>query len=158
MAEAVQITGIDQVNRALTELPSLLIARVFYEALDRAGGVIAAEIAARAPEGEYEELRDNVIVVVGVDHEKQGGTALIGFSRAVSERTEKPLDLIAYWVEVGHVMETHDHRKPKNGLQFVPPHPFVRPAFAASGDRAIEVFQEALIDGLAKAMPSEGGK
>jgi len=148
MAEA--LIGLRQLQETLQKLPSLIVARALYKALDRAAGVIAAEVELRAPEGEYEELKDNVVVALAVDPVKLLGRATIGFSHNASERTEKPLDLIAYWVEFGHVMETHDHRTPKNGLDHVAARPFCRPAFDSSADRAGEVFQEVFVEELEK--------
>lgn len=141
-----RITGLEQVQRRLKEAPSLLVAKAFHQALDRAAGVFAGEVEMRCEE--MEELAENVIVDVEVDVAKQGGTAFVGFSHTPSERTGKPLDLIAMWIEFGHMVLTHKGETPSHGKTHVPADPFMRPAFDAAAERALEVFQETLIDGL----------
>jgi|GEM_PF-2861241 len=152
------ITGLAEVQRLFAESPSILVDKVLYQALDRAAGVIAAEVEARCPEtplASNQNLREAVIVVVDVNHQKKGGTGTVGFKSTISDRTGLPMDAIASLVEFGHEMLTHDKKAPKHGLTHVPPHPFMRPAFDATGDRAIEVFQENLVDGLAAVLPME---
>lgn len=144
-----KISGLDQVQRRLREAPNTLVAKSFAKALDRAGGVIAAEVERRTPIGPEGDLKEHVIVKVEVDTAARGGSALIGFSSATSGRTGKPMDLIAYWVEYGHRLVGHGKRKKdRKDLGKVPPHPFMRPAFDASADRAVEVFGDTLIDSL----------
>lgn len=136
----VQIEGLDQVMQRLGDLPALLVAQGFAEALDRAGGVIAAEVEVWAPEREYDELIENIVVNVEVDPSK-GGSVAIGFRSVIGEKG-KPVDLIAYWVERGHLMVSHAGGPTK--IDHVPRHPFMEPAFEASAQRAIEVFTETI--------------
>lgn len=139
-----RISGLAQVQQRLKDAPSLLVAKAHYKALDRAAGVIAAEVEARTPEGEEGLLKENVITNVVVDPKSRGGTAAVGFSSATSEVTGKPADVIALWVEYGH---EHVSRSGKL-LGQVQAHPFMRPAFDASADQAIKVFADTLIDSL----------
>ena len=140
-----RISGLAQVQERLKNAPSLLVSRAFHQALDRAAGVIAAEVEMRTPEGEEGLLKENVIVVVDVEAGAKGGSAAVGFNHVQSERTGKPADLIAFWVEYGHRMVAHDR---KTVLGQVQPRPFMRQAAQASGDQAIEVFQDTLIERL----------
>jgi len=140
----IQITGLQEVQRRLTEAPSVLVEKVFTQALDRAAGVIAAELEARTPVGEEEELAENVIVKVAIDPGKRGGTAAVGFSSRQSSRTGKPFDLIALWVEYGHRLLSHKRK----AIGHVPAHPFMRPAALASADKAAETFADVLIENL----------
>ena len=140
----IQISGLEQVQRRLAETPEALVRKAFETALDRAIGVVAAEVEARTPVGEAEELAEAVITRVKLDEQNRGGQAAVGFSSRQSERTGRPLDEIALWVEYGHRMVTHHGQQ----VGHVPAHPFLRPALASAGDRAIEVFASTLIESL----------
>jgi hypothetical protein len=137
----VQIEGLEGVMERLGNLPALLAAQGFAEAGDRAGGVIAAEVAVWVPEREHAALLENIIVNVEVDPSK-GVSVAVGFRSVISDNG-KPADLIAYWVERGHLMLSHDKGPTK--LDHVPRHPFMEPAFEASAQRAIEVFTETIL-------------
>lgn len=144
----IRITGLEQVQRALKELPKELVIGTFAKALDRSAGVIAAELEARAtalPDTDTDTpLSEHVITSVEVDAGGRGGVAHIGFDQTTDERTGKPQDKKALWVEFGHEMVTHDGKN----IGHVPAHPFVRPAFDASAEKATEVFQEAMLENL----------
>ena len=140
----IQIQGLEQVQKRLKEAPSLLVAKSFYKALDRAIGVLAAEVEARTPEGEEGLLKESVITDVKIDDRHRGGSAAVGFSSEQSERTGRPQDLIAFWVEYGHELLSHSGKP----IGHVPAHPFMRPALDAVGDQVIEVFGDTLIDSL----------
>lgn len=140
----ITITGLEEVQKRLQAAPRTLATKAFLKPLDRAAGVIAAEVEARTPEGETGLLKESVITKVELDSEGRGGSASVGFNSQISERTGKPQDLIAYWVEYGHVQKSR--RKKETG--HVPAHPFLRPAADTAGDRAIEVFAEALSENL----------
>lgn len=145
-----QITGLDQVQRALKDLPAQIVVKSYAKALDRAAGVVAAEVAARAEalseSGSDTRLSEHVITKVEVDTNKRGGAASVGFDSTQDERTGKPMDSIASWVEFGHRQVTHKPGSKEVG--HVPEHPFVRPAFDSSADKATQVFAETLIEGL----------
>lgn len=148
----IKITGLDNVLKRLENTPSLLVKKVFYQALDRAAGVIAAEVELRTPEGEEGLLKENVITNVSIDTQGKGGSAAVGFSKAISERSGKPADLIAMWVEYGHaVVPPRGSRRrghtPVRG--HVPAHPFMRPAADAAAALAIEVFARQLSEQIA---------
>lgn len=142
MAE-ITIRGLSEVQAKLAQTPSILVAKLFHKALDRAIGVIAAEVEARVPVGEHEELAENIITPVEIDLIRKGGSAAVGFSHNESE-SGYPIDLIAMWLEYGHRIVTHDGRE----VGQVAPHPFMRTAAVASAERAAEVFAQVLIDGL----------
>ena len=137
------ITGLEEVQKRLKAAPQALAAKAFLQSLDRAAGVIAAEVEARTPEGETGLLRESVITSVELDSEGRGGSAAVRFSSEQGENG-KPQDLIAFWVEYGHVLKSHA----KKTIGQVPAHPFLRPAADAAGDRAIEVFAEVLGENL----------
>ncbi len=140
-----RITGLEQVQRALTGSPAKVV-RAFAVALDRAAGVIAAAVEERIPEGPEGLLKQSIRVQVEVDTAKRGGIASVGFTSEPNERNGAPQDAVALWVEVGHRMVTHKPDSKQVGN--VPAHPFMRPAFDSAADRAIEVFAETLISQL----------
>jgi hypothetical protein len=141
----VEIVGLEDVLQRLDQLPGLIVAHAFAEALDRAGGVIAAEVEVRIPEGETEGLLEHIVVNVEIDPSLRGGSVAVGFSHAQAENG-RPYDAIADWVERGHIMLSHDKKPTK--LEHVPRHPFMAPAFDASAQKAIEVFTQTILDYL----------
>jgi hypothetical protein len=145
-----EIAGLAETEQALQDLPAKVVVLGFARALDKAAGVIAAEVEARA-EGLDESssqtrLSEHVIVKVEVDTAKNGGVAYVGFDKTQDERTGIPQDAKALMVEYGHRMVTHKPGKRQVGT--VQPRPFMRPAAAASENRATEVFGETLVDSL----------
>lgn len=145
----IRISGLEQVQRRLREAPRKLVAGAYAKAINQSIGVLAAEVEARTPEGPEGLLKESVITEGEVDEQGRGAYAVCSFSKEVSERSEKPMDLIAYWVEYGHQQVSHDGKKTdRHVIGHVPAHPFMRPALDAAGDRAIEVFAGTLIDSL----------
>lgn len=151
---AIEITGLKEVQQRLEKAPALLVANLFHKALDLSGGIIAAEVESRMEAHGEGELAENVIVKVDVDPVEKSGSAYITFNHTPSERTGKPLDLIALWLEYGHVMTTHSGNTPANGKTHVPAQPVLRPAADATRDRAVEVFTQTPNDGLDEALRS----
>src|SRR5258707_312105 len=136
MAEGITVRGIPEVQRNLKGFPRLLVMQCFRKALSRAAAVFEQELAARCPEGElststeeYGHLVDNVMSTVEIDSQGHGGKAQIGFGRK---------SMVALWVEYGHRLLSHKGKP----IGHVQPHPFMRAAFQAAADRAIEVFTE----------------
>lgn len=151
-----RITGLEQVQRMLAELPKAMVTVAFGTALDQAGGVIAGHVAGRAArlnDASDTPLSEHVTVQVRVDVDNRGGIAIVGFDQSQDERTGIPQDLKAFLVEFGHRMIGH-----KPGLkELVGPNtpggaviarPFMRPALEDSWEGAVRVFAETLIDGL----------
>lgn len=145
-----RITGLEQVQRALQDSSRLIVAASFARALDRAAGVFAAEVALQAAAlGDSDSdtpLAEHVKTSVEVDTHKRGGIADVGFDQTQDERTGIPQDLKAYLIEYGHFIVTHKPEKDVRG--FVRARPFMRAAFEAAAERAIEAFADSLIDTL----------
>lgn len=142
------ITGLEEVQKRLAAAPKTVVVKGYLKALDRAAGVIAAEVEARTPEGETGLLKESVYTSVELDADGRGGSAAIGFRSTKSERTGAPQDAIAVWVEYGHQLVSHGKRSSRKVIGQVPAHPFMRPAADVAGDRAIEVFAEVLSESL----------
>lgn len=151
-----RITGLEQVQRALAELPKAMVTVAFGAALDQAGGVIAGQVAGRAArlnDASDTPLSEHVTVQVQVDTDNRGGIAIVGFDSSQDERTGIPQDLKAFLVEFGHRMVGHKPGRkqlagPATPGGYVVPQPFMRPALEDSWEQAVRVFAEALIDGL----------
>ena len=139
-----QIDGLDATLRTLAELPQTKTARALAKALDRGIGVIAGEVEARTPEYEEGLLQRSVTTKVQVDVSSGGGSAAVGFTPNLSERTGKAADLIAFWVEFGHDEVSHHGQH----VGEVTAHPFLRPAFDSTKNRALEVFTDVFIESL----------
>ena len=141
----ISISGLEDVQRRLRNAPKAVAAKALLKSLDRAAGVVAAEVEARTPEGETGLLKESVTTSVEIDAEGRGGRAAVTFKKTPSERTGKPQDLIALWVEYGHQQTSHSG---SGTGKHVPAHPFMRPAAEVSAPRAIEVFAETLAESL----------
>jgi hypothetical protein len=144
----IRIDGLEDCSRRLKNAPKNLVAKGFAKALDRAAGVIAAEVEKRTPIGpDQGELKENVIVTnAELLDNMEGGRIAVGFPGKTSKRTGKPLSLIAQWVELGHVQKSHGRKKSggKKVIGDVPAKPFMRDAAIAAKDRAIQVFADTL--------------
>lgn len=150
MAE--EVIGIDDVRRMLQAAPRLIVARAFLRALSAGANVIADELEARTPVKAEDTggvldkgvLRESVMIAIEIDSDLRGGRAEVGFGKN---------GFVANWLEYGHRMMEHGKKIPRAnrkliGSGFVPARPFMRPAAAASADRAIEAFSEALVEEL----------
>jgi hypothetical protein len=143
----ITVTGIPEIQRNLANFPRVLVMGCFAKALSRAAGVFEEELRARCPEtdfstssDEYGHLVDNLMSTVTIDTGGQGGRASIGFGRK---------GMVALWVEYGHRQVTGGKlsRKgsgPGRETGFTPPHPFMRQAFEAAADRAVDVIIETI--------------
>jgi hypothetical protein len=134
----ITVRGIPEVQGFLRAFPNVLVMGCFAKALSRAGGVFEAELRANMPETdystsseEYGHLLDNLLSEVIIDTKGQGGKVKVGFGRK---------GMIAMWVEFGHRMLSHDKKPTK--LDRVKANPFMRRAFAAAADAAVDAFIE----------------
>jgi hypothetical protein len=139
----IQVKGLDEVMRRLRALGPTVLLPAVARGLDRAAGVIAAEVEGRlAARGDDSDtpLVEHLQVKTAVDPNSGGGRAKIGFDSTKDERTGKPQSLKAFWVETGHRMVTHDGKE----VGHVPAAPFMRPAFDAAAEQAAAVFAETI--------------
>jgi HK97 gp10 family phage protein len=145
MPAGIVIKGLKETQAAMHEFPRLLVARAFVKALRAGIDVLAEELLARTPEREegdrdedLQHLKDAIVSEVILTDQLDGGTASVGFGK---------LGHIANWLEFGHRMVTH-----KPGLKEVgnvDPKPFMRPAFEAAAEQAMEAFGDVLQEELA---------
>lgn len=145
----ITISGLENVQRRLREAAPTIVIKSYAHALNRAAGVIAGEVQLRAealPEASDTPLHEHVKVQTEIDTNAKGGISKIGFDSTPDERTGKPQDSKALWVEAGHRLTSHDGKQ----IGHVPAHPFMRPAFEAAADRAIGVFAATLNEELQK--------
>lgn len=140
MDVGITVEGLSETMEMLSAAPKHIVVAGFAKALKAGADVIAAELAARTPErdeGDRNEevghLMDNIVIQVQVDPNGQGGIASVGFGK---------LGHIAMWVEYGHRLLGHKPNKKEIGT--VQPHPFMRPAAAASSDAAVAAFSSSL--------------
>lgn len=134
----ITVRGIPEVQRNLAEFPRILVMGAFNKALSRAVAVFERELRARTPEAdystsseEYGHLVDALTDVIEIDTNGRGGRASIGFGRK---------SMVALWVEFGHRMLSHSGKD----VGTVQAHPFMRPAFEAAADAALEAFTVAI--------------
>jgi len=148
LADGVHVTGVGELKQLLQLLPKNVAKNVLRGAVNAGATVIRKEIVARAPrdtgtlkravfQKQIRELSSetNQVFYVGVRKGKK--------YQAV-KRGKKTVDQDAFyasWVEYGHMAA--------NGVQ-VPAHPFVRPAYEATKDQAMQTIRDYLAEHLAR--------
>jgi HK97 gp10 family phage protein len=137
MPPSISITGIDEVLALLDEVPKNIVLLGYSRAARAAMNVVGAALAERTPIGTGETAGDLVKAMrieVTVDSSARGVSASVGFGGIQGP--------IANDIEYGHEQVTHlpEHRV----VGHIPPQPFMRPAFDASTDAAVEAFVESL--------------
>jgi hypothetical protein len=143
----ITVSGLDESIKMLSDAPRDVVARGFLRAFEAAGDVIIGELWPRVPidlkaamnaaHGGKGALVTQLDSFIELDSQFRGGTMEIGFG---------PLGHIALWNEYGHRMVGHKPKKKEIGE--VPAHPFMRPAFDASAEAAIDAFANALTEYL----------
>lgn len=136
MDALVKITGIEEVQKMLAEAPKNVVQLGYGRALTAGINVFAGALASRTPVRSG-KLAASLVIAVEVDSDARGGAAAVGFGKQGH---------VANWVEYGHRMVGHAPNKKETGA--VLPHPFMRPAFDASADEALQAFQDSLVTTL----------
>jgi hypothetical protein len=147
--ELMTITGLEATQAMLRDAPRHIVASGFAKAGRAAATVFEVELEMRTPVRSEElfndetfstfrnetggDLKAALMSVVELDAEFRGVHVSVGFGKQGH---------VANWVEFGHRMMTHKPGSREVG--FVPAHPFMRPAFEAGGDRAIDAFATTL--------------
>ena len=136
-AVSVKISGLDQVEQKLRELPSKFVRKALRNAL-RAGGRVLADEIRRGAE-RYRRtgwLASHIVVRLKLKSAEREGVALVGATRAQNPDhlgSNAAAELL--WHEFG----TKVHGKPHE-----PARPIVRPAFEAKKEAALGAFVEKL--------------
>ena len=146
------ITGLRETLDMLENLPKNIVLGGFSKALHAAGSIMEAEVEKRTPirleidGGDLVvsggALKSDVYHEVTLDSNYRGGVAIVSFRK---------YSHIANWVEYGHRMIGHKPGKrqlsgPRTPDGMVRPNPFIRPAFEASKDRAIDAFARSIAE------------
>ncbi len=155
-ASLMTITGIEEVQRMLTEAPKSVVARGYVKALGAGIGVIRAELdihtpiqaseiytAAQKGDNHPGDLKRALATEVVLDSRFRGGIATLGYGNQ---------SRIAGWVEWGHRLvrkggtytDSRGRKRKGTVTGFVPAHPWMRPGFDASADEAIAAFANSL--------------
>lgn len=131
----------------LRDAPRTVVARSFLKGFEAAAAVIEEELEIRTPvrtstlwnDEAFREfktqtggdLKAALMHVTTLDSNFKGGLLEVGFGKQGH---------VANFVEYGHRMVTH--RPGQRQVGQVAAHPFMRPAFDASADRAINAFAD----------------
>jgi len=147
MAEDFEVTveGLAELGDELDRMPYKFAQNIQRAALQAAGEVMAAEIEARAPvapqashpESEPGELRDSVVVTVRLGKDLDTSVAHVGpgydkGKYAGEKHTQSP-GVYGKFVEYGTAL--------------MAPEPFMRPAFQAGKEKALEAYVK-VVDAL----------
>lgn len=133
----VKIQGLEGIEEKLRSAGTKLAAKALRRALRVGGNVLRDEIRARTPV-ETGILRKNVKLRVSVSAKREESIAKVGFGRQT---------VVARAVELGHRQLTHKKQGKKQVGQ-VPAHPFIRPAFEAAKQKAIDAFAQTIREAL----------
>jgi HK97 gp10 family phage protein len=155
------VKGLDELLRRLDQIPLALSRNVARQALEEAGAVIQSAAEASAPKLTG-ELADDIIVEVHVAGDLRSNRVLIGpgYDRSSmktrkrgryagrQDSTTSP-GVYGGFVEKGHGMAGHSWKSRRRsghqielGSHDVPPHPWLKPAFEASKDAAVQVLAD----------------
>jgi hypothetical protein len=132
------VTGLAETLQMLDEAPKNIAYLGLGRAAHAAISVIAEALTMRTPIGTGPTAGDLVRALkvdVTVDTGGRGVTAWVGWDR-------RPQNVIAAALEYGH--EMIGHRPASKDLGFIEARPFIRPAFDASAQLAIETFATVL--------------
>jgi len=138
--ELIEITGIDEVCRALTAAPRAAVPGALLKGLKASGQVLQDAIAARVPV-KVGELKADLGMTITLDSDFRGGVVEVGFSGQQGH--------VARFVEMGHKMI--GHKPDKKDLGEVDAHPFMRPAADMVAEAAIDAFVDGVMEELAQA-------
>jgi HK97 gp10 family phage protein len=155
----IEVRGLQQLSRAMLNLPNQLSTRIMREALHAAGEVMALAAEGSAPV-RTGELKASIMVKVHVDNELRNNSVRVGpgYDRgsllvhgarpnrhkpggqeAIVDSTESP-GVYGKFVELGHRVGHRGGAEIEFGSGTVPAHPWLRPAFESSNREALEVF------------------
>lgn len=146
--KSIEVEGIAGVCAILDDIPKVVAARGYLAGLKAAGNVFESALWPRTPVDQIAALNKahggkgalitRIVQDIEIDANGRGGVVDVGFG---------PLGHIALWVEYGHNQVTGGRLatiKNKAGkgklVGFTPAHPFMRPAFDASAERAVDAF------------------
>jgi HK97 gp10 family phage protein len=157
-------------ERDLTKLGVKVSATITARAL-RAGGEILAEAQRdHAPERTDGfpggtslppgALKADIQTIINIDGEKGVAQVIVG--------PGYDTDYVANWLEKGHDATGHGkyyinakgikkHHKHDEVLGFVEPHPFMKPAFDASAQAALDKAMDVMADGISEELGASSG-
>lgn len=152
----ITVVGVEDVQRMLSDAPKTIVASGFLKALSAGANVFADELELKTPVKKADTgglldkgvLRESIAIDVELDSQFRGGSADVHFGKN---------GFIANFVEFGHRMIGHKSggKKVLGSVEAtsVPPYPFVRPAFDAGANRAIEAFTNSIIETVLSQFP-----
>lgn len=125
-----------------THAPREAMPEALLKGLASGGKVVEDAIRVQlAPHNKTDELLNDLDTTITLDAEFRGGVAMSGFSRDQGR--------VANWLEFGHREVGHKPDKKEEGM--AAPEPFMRPAAELSAGAAVDAFDDAAMDELAKA-------
>ena len=133
------ISGIEKVKKALKNELYRIADRELGKAATKAMDVLGNAVSARTPV-RTGELKAALVKHVHVDTRKGTVEADVGFSGKHA--------MIADAVEYGHNIVTH--RPELKTVGFASAHPFMRPAFDASKEQAVEAFAASIAESMGR--------
>jgi HK97 gp10 family phage protein len=163
----VKVEGLAELQAKLNDMKTDGAKRIMNRALRAGGEVFKEEVEQRAPV--RPELPSGTALPPGalqhdisvktITGDAKSGIVLVGPGRLTRH--------VARWVEFGHrLVRGGTSRLLANGktrgrgseVGQVPAHPFMRPAFEAGVQRALEAVKASIVDDLAKLDKKKGGK
>jgi hypothetical protein len=143
MAEEIEVRGLAELQTTLLNMPINASRIAMREALIAGGTVFLDEIEATIPRLTGELAGDMVIVAkVGSDLSKNFCEVGPAYIPGRTKDSEDDPGVFIKFLEFGHRSPSGKNGKSKGTM--IPPHPLMRPAFAAGADRALQAFVEVI--------------
>lgn len=137
----IRFEGVEETLAALTALPKNIVKFTFAKAFAAAALPMVEAMTTRCPV-DTGELKDSIETTIRINREGEGGFVAVGFQDKGGTAKNRWEASKARWLEYGHREIPPRDKGTQNVEGFVQPHPFMRPALAASADEAIEAFQD----------------
>jgi HK97 gp10 family phage protein len=154
----VTVSGLDELGEQLEQLDLALQKRILFASLKSAGEVFLAPMKERCPVSV-----DAVAESTNTTRLVQGALRRDLKVRAKADRAAPTVYVgpgkdtfhVARWIENGFDLTTHGRKRQRRVIRHIKATPFIRPAFDANTEKAVEAFANALNDGLQAEL---GGK
>lgn len=141
----VKISGIEELEKNLYDLPSKFAKRAVRSALKAGAGIWKEGLESSAPV-RTGFLKEQADISIKLSAKEESGTALVGFtkkqnpSRQEKEKSVPSAGNEAFWYEMGTVNQ--------------PARPFIRPLFESSKGAVLDVFVAKLKEAFAEVFGS----
>ena len=142
MSKLMKLEGAKELDRALTRLGRKVGGKIGRKALRAGAKPILANAKSRAPKGKKGFIPPSLKLKAGKRSRKKNYVNIV---IQTAKGWFKGKEFYAAFVEFGHFLGS---RKLGSARKWVPPQPFVRPAFDSKGKQAVRIIMRELRQGI----------